>query len=177
MEKNKAKRSPKSMRPSQPMIRYGRWALVWLIVGLLIVVSLYQRHVAEQDFLRTALATEGMFTELKRVDAKSDAYRATVHFVDENGAMYTHSTRFYGNDDYTVGSKVEVFYNPANPHHAMIKKDLVPSMYGFGCFVIVGVGIILLGFYCGFIAVVTFLNPDSPLLPDDSKPTGSNGPS
>lgn len=129
--------------------------IIFFVVGLGLLAAAGFWANSIRIFVNTAWTADGVVVDLLPVDSDgSTLYKPLVRFVTDRGQEVVFSTNSSSNPPgFSVGEKVEVFYQPANPTEAKI--NTVFQLWG-GPLIIGGLGSIFfaIGFAMIMFAVV-----------------------
>ena len=114
-------------------------AAFFIVIGL--SIAAYNSY-----FAHTAASTTAVVTRLiEKPPSKAGGltlYSPVFRFSDQNGTVYEFQSRESSSSPgYSVGSRVKMFYNPANPYDAL--PDGKFSLWGWAS-IIAGLGVLLL---------------------------------
>lgn len=126
---------------------------VFTAIGLGLLVGTFFSYKSTQDFLGSALATEGTVIELVRSrSSDSVTYKPVVRFMTRDGSLIEFMSSSGSNPpSYYEGERVEVLYQEFSPQQAKINGffslwglSLILGILG-AVFALVGLSIILFG--------------------------------
>ncbi len=125
-------------------------AYVFTLVGIGILVGAFSLYRNTSSFVTEAFRSEGTVVDL--VASRSNTYRPTIHFINQEGKKVEFTSSVGTNPpSYSKGQKVEILYHPTEPQNAKINDFF--SLWGGsvilggmgGVFFTIGTGIILVG--------------------------------
>ena len=120
--------------------------IIFAIIGIVMVVIAFVLSNNEQQFIRTATHVTGTVTQLlTSTDSKNNSsYKPVVQFTTTDGQEITYTSNISSNPSpYSIGQKVDIYYDPANPHSVVIagQTGLIYLIVGGmgGLFALIGV--------------------------------------
>lgn len=104
--------------------------LVAMVVGAFVLGGLYWTHLQQQAFANTAEVAQGEVIRLEeRTTTKSNGstsrtYAPVIQFLTTEENVLTFTSPSASNPpSYSVGDKLDILYNPANPADAIIAAE------------------------------------------------------
>ncbi|MEM6750283.1 MAG: DUF3592 domain-containing protein [Planctomycetota bacterium] len=142
---------------SQPLksARAGKFiGLLFALIGAAFLGVGVWLGVRTQDFLATAVTTQGEVVHVERIRSSDpdsgDTFKPTFAFQDQAGAPRNVTPSMSSSEwNFAIGEPVEIVYDPAEPQNAKLKSFgglwLLPTIFaGMGLvFTVVGVPIFL----------------------------------
>jgi len=124
---------------------------LFLLIGLGMLVGSFFLYQNTVSFLETAIKADGVVVDLVRSrNSDSTTYAPTVRFKTNRGNTIEFTSTTSSNPpSYSVGEKVEVLYEPSQPHSAKINSFF--SVWG-GAVIVCGLGTVF--FVVGFAIII-----------------------
>ncbi|MCK5726951.1 MAG: DUF3592 domain-containing protein [Thiotrichaceae bacterium] len=120
---------------------------IFSIVGLAMLLGAFFLYTNTQNFLKTAITTNGTVTQLIRSNSRdSIVYRPVVEFKTKEGKLIEFTSSTGRNPpSYSRGEVIKILYSPSSPEKARIKGFF--SLWG-GASIVGGLGAVF--FIIGF---------------------------